>query len=281
MIIVDKRWRIGYPRRAPHHMAKKKSGFYDTIEYIGPRPQKPKRPNFFGGWVILVITAAIAFWFGRPLLPFLSAANTRASEEQTHLVVAELRSSGNFGDGLAAAAIDYAQRKVTYETAYYKIPYPNGDVPMNKGKAEDVVIRCYRQMGIDLQKEIHDDLSANYRDYPRVFAGVTAPDPNMDHRRALNLQRFFSRKGVELGSRGSPTPPSLNPAAYQPGDIVVWALLGKQSAEAHIGIVVPGPTGRGRPWVVHHLNSTVEWEDALFDFDILGHYRYPAPKDGK
>lgn len=255
-------------------MPRNKRGFYDTIEYIGPRPQKPKRPNFFGGWVILVIAVGISFWFGRPLLPFLSAANTAQSEEQAQLVVAELRRSGDFGHGLAAAAIDYAQRKISHEAAYYQIPYPNGDIPMNKGKAEDVVIRCYRQMGIDLQTEVHEDISANFREYPRIYPGATGPDPNMDHRRALNLQRFLARKDSEISRRGTENPPSLNPADYKPGDVIVWALLGNQSADAHIGIVVPGPSGRGRPWVVHHLDSTVQWEDALFDFEILGHYRY-------
>ena len=269
---MAKRISYSYNSRAPTGtMARKQTGFYDTIEYIGPRPQKPKRQNFFGGWVILLIAGAIAFWFGRPLLPFLRAAGTGATAEQTSLLVADLRRSGEFGNLLAAAAIEYSAHPVSYESAYYKIPYPNGDVPMNKGKAEDVLIRCYRQMGIDLQKQVHEDMVANFRQYPQIFPGVTAPDPNMDHRRALNLQRFFNRKGQEI-------PPSRNMADYQPGDIVVWALIGKQSADAHIGIVVPSPEGdKGRPWVVHHLESTIKWEDALFSYQVLGHYRYPVP----
>ncbi|MEY3895092.1 MAG: hypothetical protein RLZZ214_611, partial [Verrucomicrobiota bacterium] len=47
-------------------MPRPRPGFYSTIEYIGPRPQKPKRRNFFGGWVIIVIALGMAFWFGRP-----------------------------------------------------------------------------------------------------------------------------------------------------------------------------------------------------------------------
>jgi hypothetical protein len=79
-------------------MATKRTGFYHTIEYIGPRPQKPKRQNFFGGWVILVIAAAIAFWFGRPLMPFLRAAQAGASLEQTTLLIDSLKRSEVFGD---------------------------------------------------------------------------------------------------------------------------------------------------------------------------------------
>jgi uncharacterized protein YijF (DUF1287 family) len=252
-------------------MAQKRSGFYHTIEYIGPRPQKPKRQNFFGGWVILVIAAAIAFWFGRPLVPFLRAAQSGASLEQAHLLISSLERSNAFGERLAAAALAHSLRSISYEPAYYTIPYPNGDVPSSKGKAEDVIIRCYRQLGVDLQVEVHEDMTNNFPLYPQIFPGVTAPDSNMDHRRTLNLQRFFIRKGKELD------PASRNPADYQPGDIVVWALVGNHSAEAHIGIVVPSPEGNAtQPWVVHHLDSNVKWENALFDYQILGHYRYPA-----
>jgi uncharacterized protein YijF (DUF1287 family) len=257
-------------------MATKRSGFYHTIEYIGPRPQKPKRQNFFGGWVILVIAGLIAFWFGKPLLPFLRAAQAGASLEQTHLLIGSLQRADAFGDRLAAAALEQSLRPVSYESAYYKIPYPNGDVPYSKGKAEDVIVRSYRQLGTDLQQEVHEDMQANFSLYPQIFPGVTAPDPNMDHRRTLNLQRFFSRKGEEL-------PRSRNAKDYHPGDIVVWALVGNQSAEAHIGIVVPNPDGNAfQPWVVHHLDSTVKWENSLFNYQILGHYRYapsrPAAK---
>ena len=251
-------------------MAQKRSGFYHTIEYIGPRPQKPKRQNFFGGWVILVIAAAITFWFGHPLVPFLRAAQNGASLEQAHLLISSLQRAGTFGDRLAAAALAHSLKPISYEPAYYTIPYPNGDVPSTKGKAEDVIIRCYRQLGIDLQVEVHEDMAKNFKRYPQIFPGVTAPDTNMDHRRTFNLQCFFSRKGSELTR-------SRNAADYQPGDIVVWALVGKTSAEAHIGIVVPSPDGNAsQPWVVHHLDSTVKWENGLFDYQILGHYRYPA-----
>lgn len=251
-------------------MAKKRAGFYHTIEYIGPRPRKPKRRNFFGGWVILVIAAAVAFWFGRPLVPFLRAAQGGTSLEQANVLISSLERSGSFGERLAAAALARSLKPITYELAYYTIPYPNGDVPSNKGKAEDVIIRCYRQLGIDLQAEVHNDMVKNFTLYPQIFPGVTTPDTNMDHRRTLNLQRFFTRKGEELS-------PRRNAADYLPGDIVVWALVGKQSADAHIGIVVPSPDGNtAQPWVVHHLDSTVKWENALFDYQILGHYRYPA-----
>lgn len=53
------------------------------------------------------------------------------------------------------------EQKVFYDPAYVKIPYPNGDVPADKGVCTDVVIRAYRKLGIDLQKEVHEDMQAH------------------------------------------------------------------------------------------------------------------------
>ena len=247
-------------------MARQRSAFYDTIEYIGPRPQKPKRPNIFGGWVILVIAAGIGCWFARPLVPFLKAAQAGTSIQDANVVISTLESSKNTGDRLAAAALTRTGAPVSYDAAYYKIDYPNGDIPANKGKAEDLIVRCYRQLGIDLQEQVHNDMEANFRLYPQLWQ-ASGTDSNIDHRRALNLQRFFSRNGEDI-------PVSKEATNYKPGDIVTWALSG---GDTHIGIVVPGPIGRDKhPWIVHNLNSGVKWENALFDHQIIGHYRYPA-----
>ena len=113
-------------------MSRSRSGFYSTIEYIGPRPQKPKRQNFFGGWVIVAIAVGMGFWFGRPLIPFLKAAQVGASTEQATILISSLEQSKDFGSKLAAAALFHSSDPVTYDPSYYKIAYPNGDVPATK-----------------------------------------------------------------------------------------------------------------------------------------------------
>lgn len=247
-------------------MARSRPGFYSTIEYIGPRPQKPKRPNFFGGWVILVIAVGIGFWFGRPLVPFLKAAQEGVSMEQAELLISSLAESDQPGSRLAAAALAHSGDKVVFDPSYYKIPYPNGDVAPGKGGPEDVIIRCYRKIGIDLQKEVHEDMAENFRLYPQLF-GALGPDSNIDHRRVANLQRYFERKGQTL-------PASREASDYKPGDIVIWSLA---NADKHIGIVVPGPGNRaGEAWVVHNMGTGMKWENVLFDFKIEAHFRYPA-----
>lgn len=251
-------------------MARKRPGFYHTIEYIGPRPQKPKRQNFFGGWVILALAGGIAFWFGKPLVQSLNAAQNGASAAASDTVISRLGASARLGDRLAAVAISHSYENVTYDSSYYAIEFPGGDVPANKGKAEDVIIRCYRRLGIDLQKEVNEDMSANFGLYPTLF-NATAPDPNIDHRRVQNLHRFFSRHGESLSN-------SRNSSHYEAGDIVIWSL---SSGKIHIGVVVPSPNGKNtEPWIVHNNGEGVKWESGLFDYTIVGHFRY-APKSAE
>jgi hypothetical protein len=247
-------------------MARKHNGFYHTIEYIGPRPQKKRKRHFFGGWVILLLAVGVASWFGRPLVPFLKATQQGVSMEQAELLISSLEKAAVPGAKLAASALAYSGSGVTFDPAYYRIPYPNGDIAPGKGCAADLVIRCLREQGIDLQREVHEDMSAHFRLYPQLW-GALAPDPSIDHRRVANLQRFFERKAQVLS-------PTRNAADYRPGDIVIWSLA---NAEKHIGIVVPGPGERaGEAWVVHHREGGVKWEDVLFDYNIDAHFRQPV-----
>ena len=91
------------------------------------------------------------------------------------------------------------QTEVTknYDPNYVVIHYPNGDVPPETGVCSDVVIRAFRAAGIDLQKEIHEDMTGNFSVYPKKW-NLPKPDTNIDHRRVPNMQTFFERKGKAL-----------------------------------------------------------------------------------
>jgi uncharacterized protein YijF (DUF1287 family) len=220
--------------------------------------------------VILVISIGIAFWFGRPLVESLKAEQAGVSMEQAALLIASLEESEEPGSRLAAAALSHSGEEITFDAAYYKIPYPDGDIAASRGNAADVVIRCLRHTGIDLQKEVHEDMARNFRLYPQLW-GASGPDTSIDHRRVANLQRFFERMGQTL-------PATRNPSDYRPGDIVIWSLA---NADQHIGIVVPGPGNRAHePWVVHNMGKGVKWEAVLFDFKPEAHFRYPTPPTG-
>jgi hypothetical protein len=156
------------------------------------------------------------------------------------------------------------KQRVQYDPAYFGLDYPNGDVPAGKGVCTDVVIRAYRKLGIDLQKEVHEDIKAHFEKYPKNW-GLTGPDRNIDHRRVPNLMTFFARYGdVKRISR--------EPGDYQPGDIVCWNLGG---GITHIGIVVRKKSADGqRHLIVHNIGAGQVLEDCLFRFRIIGHYRY-------
>ena len=60
-----------------------------------------------------------------------------------------------FTRSLVAAAIERTHHSVRYVSAYVPIPYPGGDVPADTGVCTDEVIRSYRAVGVDLQKDVH------------------------------------------------------------------------------------------------------------------------------
>jgi uncharacterized protein YijF (DUF1287 family) len=174
--------------------------------------------------------------------------------------------AGASAPDLVDAALERTKHSVRYDGAYHSISYPNGDVPANIGVCTDVIIRSYRQLNVDLQALVHEDMLANFSEYPskRIW-GLSRPDSNIDHRRVPNLQTFFTRHGVVL-------PISQNAKAYRSGDIVTWMLPGNLP---HIGIIVNQDVGdKEKPYVVHNIGSGPVLEDMLFDYQITGHYRY-------
>jgi len=170
---------------------------------------------------------------------------------------------------LVAAAIDRTRHTVRYDPAYVRIPYPNGDVPADTGVCTDEVIRAFRAVGVDLQKEVHEDMLLNFSAYPNQRRWHLAhSDTNIDHRRVPNLMTFFGRKGEPLTA-------STQKEDYAPGDLVTWDLGGNVP---HIGMVVDRKSARtGRYLVVHNIGRGPQMEDILFNWKITGHYRYFGP----
>lgn len=174
-----------------------------------------------------------------------------------------LTPSADFYRRLSDAAIGLTAQKVAYDSRYYSIPYPNGDVPNNKGVCTDVVIRAYRKLGIDLQQNVHEDMRSNFSLYPKIWKLKTT-DRNIDHRRVPNLQVFFTRFGKKL-------PVTQNASDYKAGDLVTWMIDGKLP---HIGIVTDRQSIDKRPMIVHNVGAGQVLEDCLFSWEITGHYRY-------
>ena len=174
-----------------------------------------------------------------------------------------------FFEALNAAANERTHHIMRYEPAYVRIPYPGGDVPADTGVCTDEIIRVYRAVGIDLQKEVHEDMVQNFAAYPNQRRwGLVHTDTNIDHRRVPNLIVFFRRKGIAL-------PITDRAADFSPSDLVTWDLGG---GVPHIGIVVNAMSpSSGRYLIVHNIGAGPKMEDVLFNWKITGHFRYSGP----
>jgi uncharacterized protein YijF (DUF1287 family) len=178
------------------------------------------------------------------------------------------------GQKLAQAA--RAQLGVTtgYDPTYTRLSYPGGDVPRSTGVCADVVIRAARDgLGLDLQKLVHEDMVKNFDAYPaRKVWGSREPDANIDHRRVLNLEAYWTRAGARLWAANKPTPGDGFPKRIETGDILTWLL---DARLPHVGIVV---SVGSQTQIVHNIGRGVE-ESPLAAFaphHAAGHYRWPT-----
>ncbi|PQV63052.1 hypothetical protein B1R32_11629 [Abditibacterium utsteinense] len=163
---------------------------------------------------------------------------------------------------IVAAA--HAQEGDDYDASYRKISYPSGDVPKGAGACTDVVIRALRGAGIDLQQQIHADMSRDFARYGDKWK-LGHTDKNIDHRRVPNQIAFFKKYGQSLPLETT----GENLKTWQPGDIVMWHLPGNKW---HTGIVSDGIGSSGKPLVIHNAYQCAE-QDYLDNWPIAGHFR--------
>jgi len=145
-----------------------------------------------------------------------------------------------------------------YDPSYVKIKYPMGDIPIIRGVCTDVIVRAFRAVGIDLQKEIYEDKKAHPNRYKGLYY-TNRLDANIDHRRVKNLQAYFVAKGYRVKD------------AFKPGDIVVWKLPG--SNLDHIGLCSDKLNSKGEPLIIHNVGYGAKEEDVLRAYKIVDHFR--------
>jgi uncharacterized protein YijF (DUF1287 family) len=161
------------------------------------------------------------------------------------------------------AGLEQTSYTLYYDQGYTQIKYPGGDVPLERGACTDVIIRAFRKAGVDLQREVHEDMKRNFAAYPKTW-GLKAPDPNIDHRRVPNLRTYFERKERSLAI-------TSKPEDYLPGDVVTWDV----NEYPHIGMVTNiWSDEAGHYLMVHNMGHGAKLEDILFAWPITGHYRY-------
>jgi uncharacterized protein len=206
------------------------------------------------------------------LLYFLvsSCSLTRSAPRTVYLSRGDLAAALQLKPGATplekalANSIEQTTKTLRYDPSYVKLDYPNGDVPFESGVCADVIVRAFRQGGVDLQKEVHEDMTRNFKKYPQKW-GAKRPDRNIDHRRVANLMTWFERQGKNLAL-------SDNANDYRAGDVVAWEL---DNGRLHIGLVSRIKIeGTDRLALVHNIGLGARLEDVLFAWKIIGHYRY-------
>jgi len=177
-----------------------------------------------------------------------------AGQAQSAKPVAFDSDKRGFGLALAHAALKQTKTFVIYNDKYMPIRYPMGDVPSLYGVCTDVVIRAYRELGIDLQELVSR-------------SGIGSGDRSINHRRTRTLKLFFERFGDALTV-------THYPEDYLPGDIVTYYRPQNRGSQMHIGIVADVVAASGRPMLIHNRGWGPQLEDALFVDEITGHFRY-------
>jgi uncharacterized protein YijF (DUF1287 family) len=227
-----------------------------------PRIKKimnPKLPaKFFSIFCLLLLTSCQSAQTAEDIIPELLRGAAAAEKPLPQDAPEALKK-------MLASAAEQTKLTKIYDPAYVVLDYPNGDVPVERGVCTDVLIRAMRASGIDLQKEVHEDMAAHFSLYPAKW-GLAQADPNIDHRRVPNLQTFFTRKGKSL-------PVTAKAEDYKPGDFVSWDLDGK--GMSHIGIVSNLWSEKNKRYlIIHNIGGGTQAEDRLFDWKVTGHYRY-------
>ena len=179
------------------------------------------------------------------------------------LLTAELRADAR----LAEVARKQIGVTILYDPAYVVLDYPGGDVEPDRGVCTDVIIRALRELGYDLQKEVHEDMRKHFSSYPKNW-GLKRPDRNIDHRRVPNLECFFQRKGWRV-------PVTDKAEDYLPGDIVTCLLGGTLP---HIMIVSDRKDEKGIPLIIHNIGAGTQEEANVLDYEPTGHFRPELPR---
>jgi uncharacterized protein YijF (DUF1287 family) len=196
------------------------------------------------------------------LAPLLDASRVRRAASDTILADEPSPPADADGDGIPdpldvlVGARKTALNADRYDGRYERIAYPLGDVPRSIGVCTDVVIRALRNAGIDLQREVHEDIVRAPKSYP----SVARPNTNIDHRRVKSLLPYFERHF----EAHSAAPTASDP--YRPGDVVFMDTFPHRSGVEHVGIVSDRRNEKGAPLIINN------WTDGTVttDMDLLG-----------
>ncbi len=281
---------------APPHVAQAERGIQtpaaDGMRRTGDTPSQGTVPNDVGIFPDLDDQAAVRCpnWLRGPSLPVRIDDSDRVWRSIGGVIVcAEPESSdsseavlslapGRYdrdGDGIPDTVDILRGAKKTvanatpYTNTYRVMDYPGGDMPRDEGVCTDVIVRAFRNAGMDLQQLVHEDIRANPRRYPMV----KSPDRNIDHRRVKTILPYFLAHYEELG-----TNPNDTADPFMPGDLVFFNTLGDWRPD-HLGIVSDQLAESGQPLVINNWTqgTTTSEMDTLPSVPVTHRFRMSRP----
>lgn len=181
------------------------------------------------------------------------------------------RSEDRDGDGIVDRLdVLIGAKKLLYNGAryierYVSIPYPGGDVPRSEGVCSDTVIRALRNAGLDLQREVHEDILRA----PKAYPMVEKVDASINHRRVRTLLPWFQRHWETLP----------RDAKYLPGDVVFFDTFPQREGPDHLGVVSDTVGKTGAPLVINNWTegATDAEMDLLSWVPVTHHFRWGKP----
>ncbi len=173
---------------------------------------------------------------------------------------------------LVACADAQVARNPRFSQTYQKMDYPWGDVGAHLVSSPDLVVRCLRAVGLDLQQLVHHDRVKTPSRYPLHIWGRPRPDTSIDHRR-LPILHVFVKTFADAHPTAADTPERL--AAFLPGDLVFWAPNPGAAIPTMVGLVTDRRDAKGVPRVVTVVPADKRPTDhhRLTDWPIIGHFR--------
>ena len=154
--------------------------------------------------------------------------------------------------------------------------YAGGDPPSDIAISTDIISRAFLEAGFVLKELVDTDIINNFDKYPlRKNWGQITSDPNIDYRSIQNLEIFFSRNALSLGTIFIKSD-KTNLESWYPGDILFHDVDGDGFTDC-AAIISDSTTRAGVPKVIYNYiepGYTVE-EDILEEKAITGHYRFP------
>jgi hypothetical protein len=256
----------------------------------GWRRRRRRNPLVLGLVVVAGVVGIGSLWY-YVFNPIFTDADTWVGRERTYRRLIRQTVSGA-DDGLPAAPdlppwpppLDDAQlrilacadsqvaRDVRYTPGYHKMPFPWGDIPAHLATAPDLVVRCLRATGLDLQQLIHIDRVREPSRYPLKIWANRKPDTAIDHRRLPNLYTFIKAYLPQLPVY---TDSADKLAAFAPGDLVFWVAPGGGDYPGLVGLVTDRRTADGAPLTVTLLREERRISDhhRVDAWQVFAHFR--------